>query len=307
MKKIFKLKKCLVVFLITFFSVGYAGAQINVSGKLTDTKGAPLIAASVAELGTTNGTYTELDGSWTLSVKSADAVLEFSYLGFATQTMKVGAKRTFNVSLKPDAVQVETVVKIGYASVKVEDATGSNTVLGGEEISKAPVLAVDQALQGKAAGVSVTSNSGTPGAGMDIVIRGRGTTGDARPLYVVDGVPQGYEYRGDPGNIESLTILKDASSCAIYGARGANGVVLITTKGGNSAAEYDYVNINFDGYRGIQQAWKQMDVLTGDEYAEYITPGKANSIENGYGGANTNWQDEDSSSVNRWALSAQNC
>lgn len=307
MKKIFKLKKCLVVFLITFFSVGYAGAQINVSGKLTDTKGAPLIAASVAELGTTNGTYTELDGSWTLSVKSADAVLEFSYLGFATQTMKVGAKRTFNVSLKPDAVQVETVVKIGYASVKVEDATGSNTVLGGDEISKAPVLAVDQALQGKAAGVSVTSNSGTPGAGMDIVIRGRGTTGDARPLYVVDGVPQGYEYRGDPGNIESLTILKDASSCAIYGARGANGVVLITTKGGNSAADYDYVNINFDGYRGIQQAWKQMDVLTGDEYVEYITPGKANTTENGYGGANTNWQDEvfQTATIEKYRLSAE--
>ena len=284
MKKIFKLKKCLAIFLLSFFSVGYVSAQITVSGKLTDTKGAPLIAASVAELNSSNGTFTEMDGSWTLSVSSAESVLEFSYMGFATQTVKVGSKRTFNISLKPDAIEVQTVVKIGYASVKVEDATGSNTVLGNKEISKQPVLAVDQALQGKAAGVSVTSNSGTPGAAMDIVIRGRGTTGDARPLYVVDGVPQGYEYRGDPGNIESLTILKDASSCAIYGARGANGVVLITTKGGNSAAESDYINVNFDGYRGLQKAWKTVDVLTGDQYADYIgtIPHRAN----------TNWQDE---------------
>ncbi len=299
MKKLFKLKKCLVVFLIAFFSAGYVSAQISVSGKLTDQKGAPLIAASVAELGTTNGTFTELDGTWTLSVKSADAVLEFSYVGFATQTMKVGSKRSFNVSLKPDAIQMETVVKIGYASVKLEDATGSPAVVAGKDLAKAPVLAVDQALQGKAAGVSVTSNSGTPGAAMDIVIRGRGTTGDARPLYVVDGVPQGYEYRGDPGNIESLSILKDASSCAIYGARGANGVVLITTKGGNAAADYEYVDINFDGYRGVQQAWKKIDVLSGDQYADYMGTISKN--------ANSNWQDEilQTATIEKYRVSAE--
>ncbi len=286
MRKIFKQKKSIVFFLIAFFSVGTVSAQITVSGKLTDTKGAPLIAASVAELGTTNGTFTELDGTWTLSVKSADSQLEFSYVGYATQVKKVGSQRTFNVSLKPDAVQMETVVKIGYAAVKLEDATGSPAVLAGEELTKAPVLAVDQALQGKAPGVSVTSNSGTPGAAMDIVIRGRGTTGDARPLYVVDGVPQGYEYRGDPGNIESLTILKDASSCAIYGARGANGVVLITTKGGNQVEDYEYVNINFDGYKGVQQAWKKMDVLTGDQFVE-----KMGTYPTGYDNGNAFWQD----------------
>ncbi len=291
MKKIFKLKKCLVVFLLSFFSVGFASAQVTVSGKLTDQKGAPLIAASVAEVGTTNGVFTELDGTWSLTVKNAESVLEFSYVGFQTQTIKVGAKKSFNVSLKPDAIQMETVVKIGYGQAKKEDAVGANKTMGGEEISKAPVLAIDQALQGKASGVSVTSNSGTPGAGMNIVIRGNGSTGDSRPLYVVDGVPQGYEYRGDPGNIESLSILKDASSCAIYGARGANGVVLITTKGGNSVADAEYVNINFDGYRGIQSAWKKMDVLSGDEFANYVG-GVDNTTANHFGGANTNWQDE---------------
>ena len=221
-----------------------------------------------------------------MSVKSADSQLEFSYVGFATQVKKVGSQRTFNVSLKPDAIVVDPVVKIGYAAVKLEDATGSPAVLAGEELTKAPVLAVDQALQGKAPGVSVTSNSGTPGAAMDIVIRGRGTTGDARPLYVVDGVPQGYEYRGDPGNIESLTILKDASSCAIYGARGANGVVLITTRGGNQVEDYEYVNINFDGYKGVQQAWKKMDVLTGDQFVE-----KMGTYPTGYDNGNAFWQD----------------
>ncbi|MBQ4215804.1 MAG: TonB-dependent receptor plug domain-containing protein, partial [Bacteroidales bacterium] len=308
MRKIFKQKKSIVFFLIAFFSVGTVSAQITVSGKLTDAKGAPLIGASVAELGTTNGTFTEVDGTWTVSVKSADSQLEFSYVGFATQVKKVGSQRTFNVSLKPDAIVVDPVVKIGYAAVKLEDATGSPAVLAGEELTKAPVLAVDQALQGKAPGVSVTSNSGTPGAAMDIVIRGRGTTGDARPLYVVDGVPQGYEYRGDPGNIESLTILKDASSCAIYGARGANGVVLITTRGGNQVEDYEYVNINFDGYRGLQKAWKQIDVLSGDEYADIVSGGtKTNTAAEGFGGANTNWQDQifRTAVIQKYRLSAE--
>ena len=294
MRKIFKLKKCLSIFVITLFSAGYVNAQIAVSGKVVDQNGVPVIGGTVSEAGTTNGTYTDGSGSWSLTVKSADAVLEFEYLGLATQKIKVGSKKSFNVTMTPDAIVLDKAVAIGYASAKKEDVTGANKNFGGDEISKAPVLAIDQALQGKASGVSVTSNSGTPGAGMDIVIRGRGSVnGETRPLYVVDGIPQGYEYRGDPGNIESLTILKDASSCAIYGARGANGVVLITTKGGNSVADYEYVNINFDGYRGLQKAWKTMDVLTGDEFAEIKSNGtKKNTVEDGFGGANTNWQDQ---------------
>lgn len=288
MKKLYKQKKCLVIFLIAFFSVGSLSAQITVSGKLTDTKGEPLVAASVSEVGTQNGVFTELDGTWSLTVRSAESELEFSYVGFADQKMKVGSKRTFNVAMKADAINIDPVVLVGYGSAKKEDVVGANKTFAGSELSNAPVLAIDQALQGKSSGVSVTSNSGTPGAGMDIVIRGRGTTGDARPLYVVDGVPQGYEYRGDPGNIESLSILKDASSCAIYGARGANGVVLITTKGGNSVANREYADINYDGYYGIQSAWKQMDVCSGDEYMQ-IT----GTFPEGYAdNANTNWQDE---------------
>ena len=289
--------------MIAFFSAGYVNAQINVSGKLTNEKGEPLIAASVAEVGTTNGAYTELDGTWSLTVKNAESVLEFTYLGYVDQKVKVGSKRNFNVALKTNAIVTDVVVKIGYGQRKKEDAVGANKTLGADELNKQPVLAIDQALQGKVSGVSVTSNSGTPGSGMNMVIRGTGTTGDARPLYVVDGVPQGYEYRGDPANIQSISILKDASSCAIYGARGANGVVLITTKGGNEVSDYEFVNINFDGYRGLQSAWKQMDVCSGDEYMEILGTFPENYANN----ANTNWQDEifQTAVIEKYRLSAE--
>lgn len=287
MKQLNKLTKRLLVLSLAFFSFGFVHAQIQVSGKLTDSKGEGLVAASVSEVGTTNGTFTEYDGTWTLTVKGAESVLEFSYVGLKTQTITVGSKRTINASLKiDDGIVIGTVVKVGYGSSKPEDVTGGIVQLKGEDVAKAPVLGVDQALQGKAAGVQVRSNSGTPGGGMDIVIRGRGTTGDARPLYVVDGVPVGYEWKGDPNNIENISILKDASSCAIYGARGANGVVLITTKGGNSvAAQEEFLNVSFDGYRGVQQRWKKFDVMSGDEYAEYYGVENTDNV-------NTDWQDE---------------
>lgn len=286
MRRLNKLKRRLLIFSVAFLSFGFVHAQIQVSGKLTGDKGEPLVGGSVAEVGTTNGIYVmEADGSWTLEVANAESILEFSFTGLTTQTQKVGTKRTFNVRLS-GAIEIETVVKIGYQSARPEDVTGGIVQLKGDEVAKAPVLGVDQALQGKAAGVQVRSNSGTPGGGMDIVVRGRGTTGDARPLYVVDGVPSGYEWKGDPNTIESISILKDASSCAIYGARGANGVVLITTRGGNAvAAREEFLNVSFDGYRGVQQRWKKFDVMNGDEYAEAynITDSK---------GINTDWQDE---------------
>ena len=309
MKQLNKLTKRLLIVSLAFFSFGFVHAQIQVSGKLTDSKGEPLVAASVAELGTTNGTFTEYDGTWSLTVKSAESVLEFSYVGLKTQTLTVGSKRTFNVALKLDAIEIGTVMKIGYASAKPEDVTSAITQVAGKELSNKPVLGVDQALQGKAAGVQIRSNSGTPGAAMNITIRGLGSaTGDGRPLYVVDGIPVGYEWKGDPQNVESLSILKDASSCAIYGARGANGVILITTKGGNSVAKEEFSNISFDGYRGIQSTWKRIDVADAYEYAdiknkEYLASGKDTAYVYRTTGllpyqrkfadiSNTNWQDE---------------
>ncbi|MDA3883217.1 MAG: TonB-dependent receptor [Bacteroidales bacterium] len=304
MKQLYSHLKRMMLFSLAFLSFGYASAQIEVSGQVTDAgTGKPIGYADVVEQGTTNGTYTDASGNFKLTVQGSESVLEFTFLGYKKKTVTVGDQTTFKVRLANDAVQLGTVVKTGYMVQKKEDVTGGIAHIGGEEINDNPTVNLDQALQGRAAGVQVQSNSGSPGAAMDIVIRGRGTTGDTRPLYVVDGVPSGYEYKGDPSNIESISILKDASSTAMYGARGANGVVLITTKGGNSVAGDgnggDYSRISFDGYRGVQSAWKQMDVATAEEYAEIKN---AHALRNGDDSvftasevadfANTNWQDE---------------
>ncbi|MDR2963554.1 MAG: SusC/RagA family TonB-linked outer membrane protein [Bacteroidales bacterium] len=297
MRKLNVFKKRLLLLLSASFFIGYVHAQIVVSGTLVGPDGKGLIGASVIEKGTNNGVqiWTE-DGAWQLSVKSPESVLTFELTNFVTQTKTVGATRNFGVvKLQPAAAtELAGVVKIGYASARPEDVTGGITQLSGSTVSRAPVLAVDQALQGKAAGVQVRANSGRPGGGMDIVVRGRGTAGDARPLYVVDGVPVGNEWRGDPSNIESISILKDASSTAIYGARGANGVVLITTRGGNavSGADSDYINVSFDAYIGGQEAWKKLDVMSGDEYRKAQEQLAGTTLDWTGFEENTNWQDQ---------------
>ncbi|MFO7869542.1 MAG: TonB-dependent receptor [Bacteroidales bacterium] len=289
MKQLYNQCKRLMLFALAFLSFEYASAQIEVSGQVTDADTEkPIAYADVVEQGTSNGTYTDVDGNFTLTVAGEESVLEFTFLGYKKKTVTVGNQTNFNVSMQTSAIQTEAVVKIGLASARSEDITGAITQLRGEDVTERPVLSVDQALSGKAAGVQVRSNSGSPGGGMDIVIRGRGTTGDARPLYVVDGVAQGYEYSGDPTNIEDISILKDASSTAIYGSRGANGVVLITTKGGNEAAKEAFATVSFDGYKGVQSTWKRIDVLSGEEFIEVHDL----EVPEDYEVANTNWQDE---------------
>ena len=301
MKQLNKFTRRLMFLMLTFFSLGYVNAQIQVSGKLTDANGEALIGASIAEVGTTNGTFTEFDGSWSISVKGPESKLEFSYVGFVTQVKTVGNNKTMNVVLKTDAVQMEAVMKIGFASAKPEDVTSAITQV--KDVGGKPVLGVDQALQGRAAGVQVRSNSGSPGAAMSINIRGIGSiNGDTRPLYVVDGIPVGNEWKGDPQTVENISILKDASSCAIYGSRGANGVILITTKGGNGvgdAGQGEYSTISFDGYKGVQSTWKQIDVASAEEFAQIRNAEKlAAGDDSAYTQSqidkfsNTNWQDE---------------
>ena len=293
MRQLNTLKKRMVLLLAALFSLGYAYAQIEVSGKLTGPDGKGL-EGEVREKGTSNGTYAKSDGTWSLTVRSAESVLVFELFSYETVEKTVGSARNFPVKMTKEVESLERVVKIGYASARPEDVTGGITQVSGTDVAKVPVLAVDQALQGKAAGVQVRANSGRPGGGMDIVVRGRGTAGDARPLYVVDGVPQGQEWKGDPSNIESISILKDASSCAIYGARGANGVVLITTRGGNEVAggESDYINVSFDAYMGVQQAWKKLDLLSGDEYRAAQNKLAGKELDWTGFDANTDWQDE---------------
>ncbi|MCL2327357.1 MAG: SusC/RagA family TonB-linked outer membrane protein [Bacteroidetes bacterium] len=308
MRQLNTLKKRMLLLLAALFSLGYAYAQIEVSGKLTGPDGQGLTGAMITEKGTKPVNATMVlsdDGSWSLKVQGAESVLVFELATYGTQERKVGNNRNFVVKMQPDATLIKEIVTvIGYGSVRPEDVTGGITQLRGSAVSRAPVLAVDQALQGKAAGVQVRANSGRPGGGMDIVVRGRGTTGDARPLYVVDGVPVGNDYRGDPSNIESISILKDASSCAIYGARGANGVVLITTRGGNSVPGEggEFISVSFDAYMGVQQAWKKLDLLSGEQYAieqnklaqkaPGYKPGDVLPFPDPTAVPNTDWQDE---------------
>lgn len=205
----------------------------QISGLIKDSTGEPMIGVNVLVKGTTNGTITDFDGKFTLDgVKNSD-VLTITYVGFIPQNINVGSQNSFNIVLKEDTESLEEVVVIGYGTVKRRDLTGSVASVTGDKLAANPVANVAQALQGQLPGVSVTSQDGRPGAGMSIRIRGGGSiTQSNDPLFIVDGVQVSGIDDIPADNIESIDVLKDAASTAIYGARGANGVILVTTKGG---------------------------------------------------------------------------
>ena len=224
----------------------------------------PVIGANVMVKGSTNGTITDFDGNFSISAKAGD-VLHVSFMGYKSQEIKVTNAGPIRVTLVPDNVQLQEVVAIGYGTMKKSDLTGAVTSVSAEQLLKAPVSGLDQALQGRAAGVTVTNGSGQPGEGATIRIRGIGSAmGGNEPLYVVDGVITGDIKWLSPTDIKSMEILKDASAAAIYGSRGANGVILITTKSGGEGK----INISFDAYWGFQNRWKKMDVLKSKDFAE---------------------------------------
>lgn len=224
----------------------------------------PVIGANVMVKGSTNGTITDFDGNFSINAKAGD-VLQVSFMGYKSQEIKVTNAGPVRVTLVPDNVQLQEVVAIGYGTMKKSDLTGAVTSVSAEQLLKAPVSGLDQALQGRAAGVTVTNGSGQPGEGATIRIRGIGSAmGGNEPLYVVDGVITGDIKWLSPTDIKSMEILKDASAAAIYGSRGANGVILITTKSGGEGK----INISFDAYWGFQNRWKKMDVLKSKDFAE---------------------------------------
>lgn len=223
----------------------------------------PVIGANVMVKGTTNGTITDFDGNFSLQAKSGDVLL-ISYMGYKSQEVKATAS-PMRITLKPDNVMLEEVVAVGYGTMKKSDLTSAITSVSADELMKAPVSGLDQALQGRAAGVTVTTNSGQPGETATVRIRGIGSAmGGNQPLYVVDGVITGDISFVAPSDIASMEILKDASAAAIYGSRGANGVILITTKGGGAGK----VNVSFDAYWGFQNRWKKLDVMDSRGQAE---------------------------------------
>ena len=207
----------------------------KLTGTVTDENGAPVTGATVIVVGTQRGTTTSATGAYTLQVRNGE-ILEFQYLGYEKQAVSVGGQTTLDVTLQPSkAMAVDEVVVIGYGTVKKGDATGSVANIKISDVKDLPVLSVDQALQGRVAGADIMSTTGEPGATTSIRIRGtRSISASNEPLIVVDGVMDAVSDLNDlnMADIESVTILKDASSTAIYGSRGSNGVIIVTTKGG---------------------------------------------------------------------------
>lgn len=243
-------------------------AQKTISGVVIDkNSGEPLIGASVMEEGTTNGTVTDFDGFYTLTVKDGAQII-ISYMGYEEQS--IGAKDNLKIELAETTQEMDELVVIGYGVQRKSDLTGAISSVKGEDLAATPVANAMQALQGKAAGVQVVQNSGAPGSSTTIKIRGTGTINNSDPLYVVDGfIVDNIDYL-NPSDIANMEILKDAASSAIYGARGANGVVLITTKSGESGK----LRVDVDAYAGFSNPWHKIPVLGLEEYAlirDYMT------------------------------------
>lgn len=236
----------------------------TVKGTVKGQDGLPVIAATVSQKGTNNATITDLDGNFTLKVKGQRPVLVFSYIGYVTTEVNVSDKTFINVVMKEDVETLDEVVVVGYGTMKKKDVTGAISSVKSSEITKNATSNVVQAIAGKMSGVQVVQNSGAPGGDVSILIRGTGTINDASPLYVIDGVPvsAGMWYL-NPNDVESIDVLKDASATAIYGSRGANGVVMVTTK----QAQEGHTEINFDYSYGIQHSAKTYKMMNAAQYA----------------------------------------
>ncbi|MEX0272992.1 MAG: SusC/RagA family TonB-linked outer membrane protein [Flavobacteriaceae bacterium] len=294
-----------LVLIGAFLCFGLAQAQ-EVSGTVSDANG-PLPGASVLVKGTTNGTQTDFDGNYTLSDVGADATLVFSYIGYATQEVAVSGRSSVNVTLEEDAQALEEVVIIGYGTTTVKDATGSVAAVTSEDFNGGVIASPEQLIQGKTAGVNIQQTSGEPGAGIQVNIRGANSVrANNNPLFVVDGVAlfgqntdaQGNSGQGssdvgnplnflNPNDIESISILKDASATAIYGSRGANGVVIITTKSGKGAAGGKF---EWSSNVSLSTPVRQFDLLDRNQFLSAVTQYGGNAANVDYG-ANTDWQD----------------
>ncbi len=284
------------------------GGAYKVEGVVVDAAGFPVIGATIIEVGTTNGTTTDIDGKYVLTVKDGNSVVTISYVGYTTVELVASSDALKNVTLQEDLMTLDEVVVIGYGGVKKNDMTGSVVAIKAEDINRGAVTSPDQLMMGKVPGLLVTPASGEPGAGATIRIRGNASLNASNdPLIVIDGVPvtnEGGAGMGNslasvnPNDIESMTVLKDASATAIYGSRASNGVIIITTKKGMGKG----LQVSYNSSYTVKTNAGSIDVMSGSEFADYMTnkyqaatPADAEKIQSllGYNGKiyNSDWQD----------------
>ncbi|HEY5511029.1 MAG TPA: TonB-dependent receptor [Prolixibacteraceae bacterium] len=255
--------KFLSMVLLMVMLAGMAFAQQKtITGKITDESGAPVPGATVIIKGTSTGTVSDIDGNFSLGVPATAKILVFSFIGLKTQEISIGNQTNFSVKLANETVGIEEVVAIGYGVQKKKLTTGATVQVSGDNLQKLSTSSALSALQSQSPGVEITQSSGQPGSGFKVTIRGLGTIGNASPLYVIDGVAGGDINALNTSDIESVDVLKDAASAAIYGSRAANGVVLVTTKKGKSGK----LQISYDGYYGVQYSAKMPALLNAKEY-----------------------------------------
>lgn len=288
-----KIKFLMLIFLLGIASISWA--QTTVTGTVTDEQNIPLPGATVLEKGTTNGTTTDFDGNYTISVANGDAILEFSYIGYSTTEVSVNGQNNITVQLAEDATQLEDVVVVGYGIQKKSDITGAIASIKSEDFNQGVVANPGQLLQGKLAGVNVSNVSGEPGANQNIIIRGVGSLrSGTTPLFVVDGFvidnsPTGIASNPlnfiNPQDIASMDVLKDASATAIYGARAANGVIVITTKKGKAGKTEMNLNVS----TAFSTIANPMDVFSASEFRNQVAAVGGTLFD---AGASTDWQDE---------------
>lgn len=287
-------KDLLLLGMIYLYSIASFGQTSIVSGVVSDhVTGESIPGATVMVKGTSNGTVTDFDGNYSLSIGNENVIIVVSFVGYETQEISIAGRSRVDINLIESSTQLNEIVVIGYGTQKKKVVTGAIESISAEEITSTPVLRAEQALQGRTAGVQVTSLSGQPGETPTVIIRGAGTTGNATPLYIVDGLQvENIEYL-NPGDIESIDVLKDAASAAIYGARAANGVVLITTKSGEAGK----INISYSGYYGVQNVAKIIPMLGAEDYMMLMNEGASNGgftepfDLNEIPQYDTNWQD----------------
>lgn len=256
--------KRLLTLLLLFSCTFTINAQHKVSGVITEQgTNFPLIGVTIYEKDQTNGTTTDFDGKYELEVSDKNATLVFSYIGYTTQEIELGGNSAVNLVMETDVASLDEVIVVGYGTQKKSVITGAISKVKSEDLEDMPITRLEGALQGRTSGVRVTSNSGQPGEGGTVRIRGTSSINNSEPLYVVDGVPigGGIDFLNQ-GDIESIEVLKDAASASIYGARSAGGVILVTTKKGKT----DRMSVNYNSYYGTQAPWKKLSLLNAREY-----------------------------------------